>query len=147
MVGSMSRTVLSFQDREAQMSAVSAQRWWLSHLSHSLLLCGAMQCNDVMSGEPLVWLLPGCCTMVRRVMCCCLLPGKVRCWWSPPSGMVSTRETLGSRRFLKYKIPSLPAPNFCSLSQCTGFKFISEDPSEITFLLVENYNYDRSSWS
>jgi hypothetical protein len=61
--------------------------------------------------------------------------------------MVSTRETLGSRRFLKYKIRSLPAPNSCSLSQCTGFKFISEDPSEITFLLVENYNYDRSSWS
>jgi hypothetical protein len=28
-----------------------------------------------------------------------------------------------------------------------GFKFTSEDSSEVTFLLVENYNYDRSSWS
>jgi hypothetical protein len=28
----------------------------------------------------------------------------------------------------------------------TGFKFTSEDSSEVTFLLVENYNYDCSSW-
>ncbi len=28
-----------------------------------------------------------------------------------------------------------------------GFMSISEDSSEISFLLVENYNYDHSSWS
>ncbi len=28
-----------------------------------------------------------------------------------------------------------------------GFTHISEDSSEIAFLLVENYNYDRFSWS
>ena len=28
-----------------------------------------------------------------------------------------------------------------------GFTSISEDSSEISFLLVENYNYDHSLWS
>ena len=34
-----------------------------------------------------------------------------------------------------------------SLSKCKGFTSISEDSSEISFLLVENYNYDHSLWS
>ena len=34
-----------------------------------------------------------------------------------------------------------------SLSKCMGFMSISEDSSEISFLLVENYNYDHSLWS
>lgn len=32
-------------------------------------------------------------------------------------------------------------PNFSSLTECKGFTRISEDSSEIAFLLVENYNY------
>lgn len=28
-----------------------------------------------------------------------------------------------------------------------SFTLTSEDSSEVAFLLVENYNYDRSSWS
>ena len=34
-----------------------------------------------------------------------------------------------------------------SSSKCKGFTSISEDSSEISFLLVENYNYDHSLWS
>jgi hypothetical protein len=37
-------------------------------------------------------------------------------------------------------------PTF-SLSKCSGFTLTSEDSSEVAFLLVENYNYDCSSWS
>ena len=38
-------------------------------------------------------------------------------------------------------------PLCISTSQCTGFTSSSEDSSELWFLLVENYNYDRSCWS
>ena len=38
-------------------------------------------------------------------------------------------------------------PLLLSLSKCKGFTSISEDSSEISFLLVENYNYDHSIWS
>lgn len=35
----------------------------------------------------------------------------------------------------------------CDLvSKCSGFTLTSEDSSEVAFLLVENYNYDCSSW-
>ena len=34
-----------------------------------------------------------------------------------------------------------------SPSKCMGLTSISEDSSEISFLLVENYNYDHSLWS
>ena len=49
--------------------------------------------------------------------------------------------------FPKYIVVSYPVPCFSPLSKCKGFTSISEDSSEISFLLVENYNYDRSLWS
>ena len=39
------------------------------------------------------------------------------------------------------------AEKFCSSILVHGLTRISEDSSEIVFLLVENYNYDRSIWS
>ena len=46
-----------------------------------------------------------------------------------PASLLQNRFDVAVRQ----KIP------FCSPSQCTGFTYISEDSSEITFLLVENY--------
>lgn len=40
----------------------------------------------------------------------------------------------------------LPLPPCPPASKCSGFTLTSEDSSEVAFLLVENYNYDRSSW-
>jgi len=42
-------------------------------------------------------------------------------------------------RSIKEKLPFL--------SKCTGFLITGEDSSEVSILLVENYNYDCSSWS
>jgi len=46
------------------------------------------------------------------------------------------------------KFPMTPLPVLLVLTSCSkGITYISEDSSEITFLLVENYNYDCSCWS
>ncbi|PSN63564.1 hypothetical protein BS50DRAFT_590601 [Corynespora cassiicola Philippines] len=46
-----------------------------------------------------------------------------------------------------YKAVSpLASSPFSSSSECSGFTLTSEDSSEVAFLLVENYNYDRSCW-
>ena len=51
------------------------------------------------------------------------------------------------KRISNVFIPVISHSPFLSLSKCKGFTSISEDSSEISFLLVENYNYDHSLWS
>jgi len=51
---------------------------------------------------------------------------------------------------VNYKVsrwpPEFSSSSFFSPSRCRGFTCISEDSSEITFLLVENYNLTAPSW-
>ena len=62
--------------------------------------------------------------------CLHYLPRRQKCEWF-----------YGSRTF---QIPSVSSPH----SECKGIKYYSEDSSEYTFLLVENYNYlTAPSWS
>jgi hypothetical protein len=64
----------------------------------------------------------------------------------PPSGLgtlavTPNAKTSPARQVLKFwraRAPSKDSFLFSSF-ECTGFKYTSEDSSEVTFLLVENY--------
>ena len=89
-------------------------------------------------------------TPAHRAICSCLdprvrvknsTPGKVGLCLlqvcTDPLGL-AINSLRSSQIFLPF---SFPFP-----SKCRGFTCISEDSSEITFLLVENYIPDRSCW-
>jgi len=67
---------------------------------------------------------------------------------SEAATLITCRARQARRRFpINIALATPKLLSFSPPSKCSGFTLTSEDSSEVAFLLVENYNYDRSSWS